>query len=85
MDGAVRKPAQTRLTLLAQYWVLYSYHALRHLSASRMGLIPHNDLVLALILAILLNTERFTTSAWIGFAAVISGLALLELEALRYW
>ncbi|MFW6341784.1 MAG: DMT family transporter [Halothiobacillaceae bacterium] len=65
-------------------FMLY-FHALRHLPASRMGLIPLMTPVLALALAMLFNAERFPPMTWAGFAAVIAGLALHESAPLRRW
>ncbi|MGC9457491.1 MAG: DMT family transporter [Halothiobacillaceae bacterium] len=65
-------------------FMLY-FHALRHLPASRLGLIPLMTPVLALVLATLLNGERFPPATWAGFAAVIGGLALHESPHLRRW
>ena len=60
------------------------YYVLRHVQASRVGLIPLVSPVLALMLGLLLNQERIPSVVWAGSGLVLLGMAVYQWGALLW-
>ena len=60
------------------------YYVLRHVEASRVGLIPLVSPVLALILGLVLNRESIPSVVWAGSGLILLGMSVYQWGALLW-
>lgn len=60
------------------------FYILKHVDASRVGLIPLVTPVSALMLGLLLNNEAISTTVWSGTALILGGMSLYQWGGLLF-